>query len=125
MNFVFALITVLLLSPQQGVPYSKLDSAFDQSNAEAIVSLAKDKVLINIQGKEGVYSKSQATLVLKEFFTGKSAGSFNFTFKGNESESGTFAIGSYTAGGTKYRVTTHFKNPGDGFKIESITIEKD
>lgn len=125
MNLVFALIIAVMVSPQQGVPYSKLDAAFDQNNAEAIVTLAKDKVLINVLGKEGVYSKSQATMVLKDFFAGKSLGNFNFTFKGNESDSGTFAIGSYSCGGTKYRVTTHFKNAGDGFKIESITIEKD
>ncbi len=127
MNLIYAFITtVILLSPlQQGVPYSKLDAAFDQNNADAIVSHAKDKVLINIMGKEGAYSKSQAVLVLKDFFSGKTNGNFNFTFKGNESASGTFAIGSYVCGGAKYRVTLHFKNAGDGFKIENITIEKD
>ncbi len=127
MNLIYAFITsiVLLIPQQQGVPYSKLDVAFDQSNADAIVSCAKDKVLLNVLGKEGAYSKSQAVLVLKDFFNGKSGGSFNFTFKGNESATGTFAIGSYVSGGAKYRITLHFKNAGDGFKIESITIEKD
>lgn len=127
MSLIYAFITsiVLLIPQQQGVPYSKLDVAFDQSNADAIVSCAKDKVLLNVLGKEGAYSKSQAVLVLKDFFNGKSSGSFNFTFKGNESSTGTFAIGSYVCGGAKYRITLHFKNAGDGFKIESITIEKD
>lgn len=127
MNLIYALITsIILLAPlQQGVPYSKLDSAFDQRNADAIVGLAKDKVLINVLGKEGAYSKSQAILVLKDFFNGKPAGSFNFTFKGSNSAAGTFAIGSYSCSGTQYRVTMHFKICGEEYKIESITIEKD
>lgn len=127
MNLIYAFITtVIMLSPlQQGVPYSKLDVAFDQNNADAIVALSRDKVLINIMGKEGAYSKSQAVLVLKDFFNGKANGNFTFTFKGNESPTGTFAIGSYISGGVKYRVSLHFKNAGDGFKIENITIEKD
>lgn len=127
MNLLFAFITsVILLSPfQQGIPYSKLDSAFDTKNVDVIVSHSKDKVLINVLGQEGVYSKSQAILVLKDFFNGKTNGSFNFTFKGNESPSGTFAIGSYICGSNKFRITIYLKNPGEGYKIESITIEKD
>lgn len=127
MNFIYTLITVIaLMSPlQQGVPYAKLDTAFDKKNAEAIVAHAKDKVLINVLGKEGAYSKSQAVLVLKDFFSGKQNGTFNFTFKGNESPAGTFAIGNYGCSGTKYRITMHFKAIGDEYKIESITIEKD
>lgn len=127
MNLIYVLITtIVLISPfQQGVPYAKLDTAFDQKNAEAIVSHSRDKVLINILGKEGAYSKSQAVLVLKDFFTGKPNGNFNFTFKGTESPSGTFAIGNYSCGSTKYRITMHFKHSGEDYKIESITIEKD
>jgi hypothetical protein len=127
MNFIYTIITTIVLAIplQQGIPYAKLDVAFDQKNADAIIALAKDKVLINVLGKEGAYSKSQAILVLKDFFTGKSNGNFNFTFKGNDSPSGTFAIGSYSCGTNKYRVTIHFKNTEDGAKIESITIEKD
>lgn len=127
MNLIYTLITaIVLISPfQQGVPYAKLDAAFDQKNADAIVAHARDKVLINVLGKEGAYSKSQAVLVLKDFFSGKPNGNFNFTFKGTDSPSGTFAIGNYGCGNTKYRVTMHFKAAGDEYKIESITIEKD
>lgn len=111
--------------PEQGIPYSKIDAAFDQKNAEAIVSLSKDKILINILNKEGAYSKSQAVLVLKDFFTNKANCQFNFTFKGNVTNGATFAIGNYSCGTTNFRVTMHFKNCGDDYKIESITIEKD
>lgn len=127
MNFIYAFLTslVMLLPNQTGIPYAKIDTAFDQNNAEVIISQSREKVLINVLGKEGAYSKSQAILVLKEFFNGKNGSNFSYTFKGTESSSGTFAIGNYTSGTTKYRITLHFKNNGDDFKIESINIEKD
>lgn len=127
MKFIIILLSsLIILTPaQQGVPYVKLDAAFDQKNAESIVAMAKDKVMVNILGKEGAYSRQQAILVLKDFFNGKNTGTFNFTFKGNESENGTFAIGHFIHGTTKYRVTMHFKLVTDGYRIESITIEKD
>jgi len=126
MKYLFVFITpILLMLPLQGVPFSKLDVAFDQKNAETIVSYTKDKVLLNILGKEGIYSKSQAVLVLKDFFNGKGTTSFNYTFKSSESETDTFAIGSLQCSSAKYRITMHFKAVNSEYKIESITIEKD
>lgn len=126
MGLLYTLLTSLFLTfqPVQTVPYSKLVSAFEQNNADAIVSMSKDKVLINIQGTEGAYSKSQAILVLKDFFTKKPGNSFDFIFKGQESSEGSFAIGTYLSKNEKFRVTIHFKKMGGDFKIESLSIEK-
>ena len=126
MGILYAFFTAFALSiaPQQSIPYAKLDAAFDQNNSQAIVGLAKDKVLVNILGTEGAYSRSQAELVLKDFFTKKPNGSFDFIFKGQESSDGSFAIGNYVSGGSKYRVTLHFKNVNGTYRIESITIEQ-
>ena len=79
---------------------------------------------MNILGKNGVYGKSQATLVLKEFFTQKPSSGFKFTFKGKESNEGSFAIGNYNAKDGEYRVTVHFKKCGDQYLIETLNIEK-
>lgn len=113
-----------LFSPCQSVvPFAKLDAALDAKNAESVVALARDKIVIKYAGKEGIYSKSQAVQIIKEFFVSNPKGYFDFTFKGNETEGGTFAIGNYIEGSTKYRVTVHFKNGADGYKIECLTIE--
>ena len=81
-------------------------------------------MLINVLGKEGAYSKSQAGLVLKDFFTKNPGDQFNFFFKGKESSEGTFAIGKYISRTGEFRVTIHFKNISGRFRIESLTIEK-
>ncbi|MCH2231467.1 MAG: DUF4783 domain-containing protein [Crocinitomicaceae bacterium] len=125
MSLIFTFLTSVILSLNLNgdVPYDMIEKAFEANDAKAISVMGKSKVLINILGKEGVYSQSQASLVLKDFFTRKPGSSFNFFFKGQESSDGTFAIGSYKSNSGSFRVTIHFKKIDVQFKIESLTIE--
>lgn len=127
MGFLYATLTALLFSLGifGDVPYASIDNAFEANNPNAIVALGKSKILINVLGKEGVYSQSQAALVLKDFFTRKPGNDFNFYFKGKETADGTFAIGNYISRSEKFRITIHFKTEGDQYKIESLRIEED
>jgi hypothetical protein len=127
MFLVYSLVTSILLSANivSSVPYTTIEKAFESNNAKEITALGKTKILVNILGKEGAYSQSQANLVLQDFLTKHSCTSFDFIFKGKESDDGTFAIGNYSTRSEKYRVTIYFKKEQSAFKIESLTIEKD
>lgn len=126
MGFFYSFLTSLLISLHLvgEIPYSGLESAFSDNNPSGIVNYGKDKILINVLGTEGVYSHSQAALVLKDFFTKKPSSSFKFIFKGKETTEGSFAIGNYVSKGEAFRVTIQFKKNGNDYKIESLTIEK-
>jgi hypothetical protein len=127
MSFLYVFLTsiVLSLTAQSDIPYSSIEKAFVTNDASDIVALGKDKMLINILGKEGAYSQSQANLVLKDFFTKKPGSSFKFIFKGKESADGSFAIGTYESKSSEaFRVTIHFKKIGSDYRIESLNIEK-
>lgn len=126
MGLIYAFLSSLILSmtAQTDVPYSTVEKAFSSNNPNEIIQLGKEKILMNILGKEGAYSKSQAGLVLKDFFTKKPCDSFKFIFKSKESADGCFAIGNYESKSETYRVTIHFKKEAGAFKIESLAIEK-
>lgn len=127
MGFLYSLLTSYLLSFSffsGEVPYNSLETAFANNNASEIVSLGKEKMLLNILGNEGAYSQSQATLILKDFFTKKPGSSFKFIFKGKETSEGSFAIGTYSSKNENFRITIQFKKINSDFKIESLTIEK-
>jgi len=122
---LFLFLLVSLSAQSQGtIPYAKIEKAFKMNQAKEIVSFGKDKMLISILGKEGVYSKSQATLVLGDFFNRKPGNKFQFHFKSKESTDGSFAIGKYFSKGEEFRITIHFQKIGNSFKIESLTIER-
>jgi hypothetical protein len=126
MNLVYSVLTSLIFSINlsSNVPYAQLEKAFEANNAKAIVALGKTKVLMNVLGKEGVYSQSQASLVLKDFFSKKPGNNFSFVFQGKEAAEGAFAIGNYLSKKSeKFRVTIYFKMLGSVYRIESLTIE--
>jgi hypothetical protein len=126
MIFLYSILTAFIFNftSVNEIPYSALETAFTANNATEIVTLGKDKILLNILGNEGAYSHSQATLVLKDFFNKKAGTSFKFIFKGKETAEGSFAIGTYASKTEVFRITIQFKKILSDFKIESLTIEK-
>ena len=127
MNSLLSLLTgiLLLFGIPSDIPYSTIQKAMQSNDAKAIVQTGKDKILLNILGKEGAYNHSQAEMVLNEFFNKKPKGDFVFLFKGKENSDGIFAIGKYTYGKESYRTTFHFRAEKSESKLESLTIEKE
>jgi hypothetical protein len=126
MGFLYALLASLLLNVYTvtDIPYTAVESAFSSGDAARIVSYGKETMLVNVGDKSGAYSQSQASQVLKDFFSRKPASSFKFSFRGKETEEGTFAIGTYMSKTEAFRVTIKWKKMGTDYKIESIGIEK-
>ena len=127
MGYIYSILTsflVFLNTTTTEIPYSAIENAITSNNAAEFVTFGKEKILLNILGNEGVYSTSQATLVLRDFFVKKPGDSFKFIFKGKETSEGTFAIGTYLCKSENFRFTIQFKKIGLNFKIESLTIEK-
>lgn len=118
LSLAFALSSIL------SIPFKELESAFEKGDAEKVMSFGKTKTLISIDSKEGVYSKSQGTQVLKGFFKDNPPKSFSFDFKGKESGSSSFAVGLYKTEKTDFRVSFKFQKEGKDYLIESITIGK-
>lgn len=125
MNFILSLIASIIcsLSAVTDANFTAVEQAFGREDAAKIISYGKDKVLLQIQGKEGVYAQSQATQLLKDFFNRKPVSSFRFTFKGKESDDSPLTTGTYTSKSESFRVTIKWKHIGSDLKIESLSIE--
>lgn len=124
MNSLISLLStfMLLFSNPTDVPYTSLEKAMESNDAKSIINFSKEKVLLNILGKEGAYNHSQAELILEEFFDKKPKGTFTFIFKGKESSDGIFAVGTYTVKSESFRTTFHFRSVKSESKLESLTI---
>lgn len=120
----YILSLALALSSIFSIPFNDLESAFEKGDAEKIISYGKTKLLISIESKEGVYSKSQGTQVLRSFFKDYPPKSFSFDFKGKESGSNSFAVGVYKSSKGEFRVSVKFQKEGEDYLIESLTIGK-
>lgn len=124
MNFIIKLVSslVILFSVPSDIPYGTIEKAMESNDAKYIINLGSEKVLLNILGKEGAYSQSQAQLILNEFFTKKPKGTFSFIFRGKETSEGIFAVGNYIVKGESFRTTFRFRTVKSESKLESLTI---
>ena len=102
---------------------SKMVGAFKAGNADKIASHFSENVDLSIDGKEDLYSKSQAEQILKTFFIAHKPNDFKIIHKGKSGQSEYF-IGELSAESI-YRVTINSKVNSGGKKITSLTIEKD
>ena len=120
MNSMLAFITglLLILKFPSDIPYASIQRSMEMNDAKTIVHMGKDKLSLNVQGKESVYPIAQAEMILQGFFTKYPKGSFVFKFKGKESGEDNYTVGSYTAKGENFRSTFHFRTG----KLESLSI---
>ncbi|MNK33150.1 hypothetical protein D3C87_516250 [compost metagenome] len=125
MGFILSLLASFILSfhTVRDANFASVEQAFNREDAAKIVSHGKDKLLLQIQGKEGVYAQSQATQLLKDFFNRKPVSSFRFTYRGKESDDSPLTTGTYTSKNESFRVTIKWKHLGSDLKIESLSIE--
>lgn len=123
-QFLISFITSFVLAYSLSTEaFNSVEQAFNREDAAKIISYGKDKVILQIQGKEGVYAQSQATQLLKDFFTKKPVTSFRFTFKGKETDEAPLTTGSYTSKNETFRVTIKWKKMNADLKIEAISID--
>ena len=125
MSVFYSVLTAILLSfLPSNVPYSSIESGFESNDSEAIVSLCKEKVFINVLGDQAIYSKSQASLILKSFFAKNPCSKFEFIFKGKEISEGVSSIATFRSKKETFRVNLLLKKNNIKYKIESLIIEK-
>ena len=99
-------------------PIAGLDeviSALKSGNAQEIGKYIDDNVAISLPDKSDNYSKSQAVMVLKDFFTNNGVTGFEVQFKG-ENGGGQYCIGNLKTKSGTYRTTVLMKSK-DGKQV--------
>ena len=104
------------------LPYSQIEKSFESNNSEYIISNCEEIVLLDLEGDEGIYNHSQATMVLNDFFKSYPKGDFEYTFQGKNSDEEIFSVASYQVLTNKFTVLFSFSKQEN--KIESIRISK-
>lgn len=124
------LLTILFLTLMQPPTEPVLDisddvaSAVKTGNAASVAKFFSSSVDMKILGKEDVYSKAQAELILKDFFSKNAVKSFAIMHKGTSKTGDQFAIGTYeTTAGKKFRTYFLFKKEATGLTIQQLRFE--
>lgn len=95
----------------------------ESGNIADLTSHFTDNVDITIEDSDAIYSRSQASMVLKKFFENNKVTSFSNEHTGNSSSDNQYIIGKMKTEQGTYRVTYFVTKSGDSFKIKQFNIE--
>ena len=103
---------------------SGISLALKAGSASELVKYMNESVELVILDKEGIYSKSQAEMILKDFFSKNPPKKFSLLHQGGKAESN-YGIGSLETGKDSFRVYFLLKSKGNRSVIHQFRIEKE
>ncbi|MCF6361516.1 MAG: DUF4783 domain-containing protein [Cyclobacteriaceae bacterium] len=123
------LLSLLILSSinvfAQNETVGQVKRVLEVGNANELSKFLNDKVDLNINGKEGSYSHSQAEGVLKNYFKENPPKSFQINHEGSSENGLIYAIGEYVTIDSNFRVWIRLKKVNDQFKIHEMSFVKE
>jgi hypothetical protein len=106
-------------------PISGLDdviSALRSGNAQELSKYIDDNVEISLPDKSDNYSRAQAIMVLKDFFSNNGVTGFDVQHKG-ENGGGQYCIGTLKTKSGNYRTTVFMKTKNDKQVVKEIRFQ--
>ena len=114
---------VLLFFLSSFTSVDEVVSAIKKGSASQLSKFFDSAIEITLTDKSSTYSKSQAELVLKDFFENNVVKGFEILHKGDNAAA-QFIIGTlYTKNG-EYRTTFYLKQKGDKQFLQELRFEK-
>lgn len=120
--FTFLLLTIILTSFTRLVGIEEVVASLKMGNASQIARYFDNTVEIALPEKTNSYSKSQAEIILKDFFNNNSVKTFQVIHKGDNAGS-QFCIGTLITKTNAYRTTIFMKQKGDRQVLQEIRFE--
>lgn len=121
----FFTLSILLSCLSSFVIFVSIENVIAAMNAGNATSVAKyfdNSVEISMPSKSNSYSKSQAELVLKDFFASNPVKSFDIIHKG-ENAGSQYCIGTLQTKNGTYRTTIFMKQKGDLQVLQELRFE--
>jgi len=119
------ILTVLLsLSSILFAQNENINLALKTGNASELLKYTSSNVELIFDNKEGVYSKSQASMILKDFFNKNKPSAFSITHEGGK-EGAKYVIGQLKTSNGDYRVHYFIKKEHSKSFIYQLRITQE
>lgn len=99
-------------------------SSFKNGSSKDLAKQFDNSIELNLIGNQGEFSKSQAELVMKDFFKKHPPEKFEILYESSSGEQIKQYISTYTSFGETYRVLIKGKSYQEEYKIYSLEIIK-
>ncbi len=123
-TFIFS-VSFSVESNAQSEVINNVRSALKTGSSRELVKSFNKMVELNFEGEKSNYSKSQAELVLKEFFKKYPPTNFQYIHQGASKQGLTYVIGKYTFESGSFRVWILIKKFQSGYLVDSIDFSRE
>lgn len=128
-RFILLLTTILLsatctLAQKQADVFVPIGKYIQLGDAEKLSAWFAGNLELDILGSVSACSKVQATQIMKDFFVNHTPKTFTIVHKSGKAPL-TYAIGSLSAGGEKFRITLFVMTEEKGNQIQQLRIERE
>ena len=103
---------------------SGIQEAFRKGDASSLSSYFSSTLELTLYEKEEIYSKTQAGIILRKFFSDNPPSQFKIIHQGGK-ENSKYAIGNLTSGTKSFRVTFLLKTEENKVLIHQLRIENE
>ncbi len=119
----FIALTALFTVPARAQSFDGIAGAIRSGNASALAANFQGNVEITIKDASQSYSKTQAEIVLKDFFAKNQPKAFSVAHEGTSPEGSKYFVGNLTTSGGTYRTYVYAKVNGASLSIQEIRFE--
>ncbi|MCK5102330.1 MAG: DUF4783 domain-containing protein [Cyclobacteriaceae bacterium] len=123
-TFIFS-ISVSTESNAQSEVINNVRAALKAGSSKELVKSFNTMVELNFEGEKSNYSRSQAELVLKEFFKKYPPTNFQYIHQGASKQGLTYVIGKYTFENGSFRVWILIKKFQEIYLVDSIDFSRE
>jgi amino acid transporter len=102
-------------------PFEDVVAALKQGDVSGLSRYLDNTVEINISGKSSSYSKAQAEIILKDFFSKYPPKSFELVHQGGDNSR--FGIGNMSTGNGNFRVSFFLQKKGGTMVLNELRFE--
>lgn len=122
---ISSFFTIFPAEIQQKDAIDTISGYFKTANSRELSGYFSPHMEMNILSEENEYSKAQAELILRDFFSKHKPASVKILHRINSSSNFRFGVLSFQTDKDKFRVSISMTNEGEKFLIKVIRIEYD
>ncbi|MFN3446881.1 MAG: DUF4783 domain-containing protein [Bacteroidia bacterium] len=105
--------------------FDDIVNALKSNNAKEVSKFLNSTVELTINDNEGVYSKQQAEMMIKNFLINNQPKNIAIKHRGSSGQSAKYAIANYETAQGKFRVYIFMKDSGSGMLVHEMRFEKE
>ena len=124
-NFLLGIFLTLTIAVSATPISDNLATALKTGNSEEIAKYFGNSVDLSIPGNEGLYSKTQAQLILKTFFSKNPPSGFTVVHNGDSKNNSHYSIGNLKTSKGTFRTYILYKEEDKKVTILELKIESD